>query len=261
VALAGTRLYDNTGSPTDTYYAAQGGAEAIDDLHLAWEGSLDSLVLEYYDPAVGGSFTAIVTLYGNPDGLDLGTTPFAGPFVAGGLPRGRGTAAIALPAGLAPIAHLWVGVQFTSGTAGLIVQSEPAVGSSHDLYLENGSFYWFEGSPKANFGLRIVGAPAAVSVGGGGTAGASLAPARPNPFHDATTLRYTLDRRSAVRLDVCDVAGRHVRTLVDGVREAGAHAERWSGRDDAGHRAGAGVYFARLRSAAGVTTRRVVLTP
>jgi hypothetical protein len=255
----GARLYDNTGNPANTYYAAQGGAEAIDDLHMAWEGSPDSLVFEYFDPAAGGAFSATVNLYGNPGGLDLGTTPFAGPFVVTGLPRGRGTAAIALPPGLAPLVDLWVGVQFTSATAGLIIHSAPAVGSSHDLYLENGSFFWFDGNPRANFGLRVVGTPHAVSVGGGGApAGVSLAPARPNPFRDRATLHYAIERRGPVRIDVLDPSGRRVRALVDGERESGRYLVRWSGTDDAGRVVEAGVYFVRLAAASGVATRRVV---
>ena len=39
-------LYDNTGNPANTYYAAQGGAEAIDDLHMNGAGRVDSLVVE-----------------------------------------------------------------------------------------------------------------------------------------------------------------------------------------------------------------------
>jgi hypothetical protein len=261
-AAAGTRLYDNTGNPANTYYSSQGGAEAIDDLHLSSQGILDSLVFEYYDPVVGGSFSATATLYGNPAGLDLGTSPFAGPFVRSGLPRGRGIVSIALPPGLASASHVWVGVQFSSTTAGLVINSVPSTGSSHDLYLENGGFYWFNGNPKANFGVRLTGTPGSVSVDAGpGGEQTSLAPPHPNPFRDGTILRYTVAQRGLVRLELWDVTGRRVRTLVDGEREAGSHTARWSGRDDAGHAVGAGVYFVRLRMGSGVITRRVVLAP
>jgi hypothetical protein len=261
-AAEAARLYDNTGNPANTYYANQGGAEAIDDLHLASEGRLDTLVFEYYDPAPGASISASVIVYANPGGLDLGTSPFAGPFVRNGLPRGRGAVSIALTAGLPAIAHLWVGIQFTSATAGLIINDTPSVGSSHDLYLENGGYYWFGGDPKANFGLRIIGAPVSVSVGDApAVERMSLAPPDPNPFRDETLLGFTLADRGAVRLEVWDVAGRRVRTLVDGVREAGPQSVRWSGGDDAGRTVGAGVYFVRLQSVSGATARRVVFVP
>lgn len=259
-ADAGIRLYDNTGNPANVYYSAQGGAEAIDDVHCAARGALDSLVLEYIDPATGGTFSATVTLYANPGGLDLGTPALAGPFVVHGLPRGRGI--VSIPLGqLSVEADLWVGVQFSSTTAGLVIHSVPAIGHSHDVYLENGGFYWFGGEPKANFGLRLVGSAASVAVGDAHSPGVRLLPVLPNPFGAATTIRYALDQRAAVRLEVLDVTGRRVRMLVDRVVDRGTHAERWSGQDDGGRAVKAGVYFVRLETSTRVMSQRVVLAP
>jgi flagellar hook assembly protein FlgD len=107
-----------------------------------------------------------------------------------------------------------------------------------------------------------MGTSAAVAVGDGAELpGASLSPALPNPFRDEATLRFTIDRAGPVRLDGYDVSGRHVRALVNEVRKAGLHSARWSGRDDSGRIARAGVYFVRLEFAAGVSSRRVVFTP
>jgi hypothetical protein len=69
----------------------------------------------------------------------------------------------------------------------------------------------------------------------------------PNPFTSATTLRYSLPAGGGpVRLAIYDVAGRLVSTLVDDVREGGAHSVEWYGRNDAGHELPAGIYFQRL---------------
>jgi hypothetical protein len=261
-AVAGTVLYDNTGNPLNTFYAAQGGAEALDDLHLVSAGRVDSLVFEYFDPAVGGTLTATASIYDNPGGFDLGGPLLAGPFVAASLPRGRKAVAIALPVGLNVGADLWVGIRFSSTTAGVVLHDVPSIGSSHDLYLENGGFYWFGGDPRANFGIRLAGTSAAVAVGDGpAPLRVELAPALPNPFHDEATLRFTIERAGPVRLDVYDVSGRHVRALVNEVREAGPHTARWSGRDDEGRPARAGVYFVRLASAGGVAIQKVLFTP
>jgi flagellar hook assembly protein FlgD len=62
-----------------------------------------------------------------------------------------------------------------------------------------------------------------------------------------------------VKLDVLDVSGRHVRTLVYGDVEAGRRVAVWEGRDDHGLRVASGVYFYRLRAGAFVETRRMVL--
>ena len=70
--------------------------------------------------------------------------------------------------------------------------------------------------------------------------------ASPNPFNPRTTLRFNVAEAGAVRLDVYDVGGRRVRTLVDAPREAGTHAVTWNGRDASGRNAASGVYIARL---------------
>ena len=61
-------------------------------------------------------------------------------------------------------------------------------------------------------------------------------------------------------LGVYDVAGRLVRTLLDGAhREAGPHAAVWDGRDDGGRGAAAGVYFYRLRAEGFEEVKRMVM--
>ncbi len=87
----------------------------------------------------------------------------------------------------------------------------------------------------------------------------ALAPAVPNPFNPTTRLGFTLPRAGHARLDVLDVAGRRVATLVDERLGAGTHAARWDGRDDRGARSASGVYFAVLRFGNGAVTRRMVL--
>jgi hypothetical protein len=87
---------------------------------------------------------------------------------------------------------------------------------------------------------------------------ARLAPARPNPFHETTTLRFTLGREAPVKLAIYDAAGRRVRTLVDGALEAGVHQLAWDGRDARGQLVPAGVYFARLGVGPEVHTRSLV---
>jgi hypothetical protein len=98
----------------------------------------------------------------------------------------------------------------------------------------------------------------------------SLAPAAslrlgqnaPNPFGHATSIGFELARSARIRMEVFDVAGRHVRTLVDGVHGAGAHRARWDGRNAAGQPAAAGVYLYRMTedgSGASPWTRRMTL--
>jgi len=62
-------------------------------------------------------------------------------------------------------------------------------------------------------------------------------------------------------LAVFDVSGRRVATLAHGRLSAGRHTARWSGRDERGVACGPGLYFARLRSAQGAHTVKLVRNP
>ncbi len=81
----------------------------------------------------------------------------------------------------------------------------------------------------------------------------------PNPFNPSTMIRYSLPRSGHVELEIYDLGGRQVRTLVREVVEAGEHRARWNGRDDAGAQVVSGVYLYRLRTDDHVETRRMVL--
>jgi hypothetical protein len=78
---------------------------------------------------------------------------------------------------------------------------------------------------------------------------ATLHGAVPNPFNPMAEIRFSLPRAGRVSLRVYDLAGRLVRTLVDGQMGPGHHSERWDGRDDAGLGVASGVYYARLVAA------------
>jgi len=77
-------------------------------------------------------------------------------------------------------------------------------------------------------------------------AGAIFFGAVPNPFGPLTDLHFSLPAAAEVELKVYDVAGRLVRSLVDGPRPGGMNEVRWNGRDENGHEVASGTYFARL---------------
>jgi hypothetical protein len=82
---------------------------------------------------------------------------------------------------------------------------------------------------------------------------------RPNPFGTQTVISYSLPAPGPVRLDVYDVRGRLVRTLVDEVRPEGRHHVAWNGRATDGAALPNGVYFYRLRAAGAAESRKLVL--
>jgi hypothetical protein len=72
----------------------------------------------------------------------------------------------------------------------------------------------------------------------------------PNPFNPSTSIPYDVPVArdgAVVRLDVLDIRGRLVRTLVSSSQPAGQHLAVFDGRDDAGNSLPSGSYLARLR--------------
>ena len=86
-----------------------------------------------------------------------------------------------------------------------------------------------------------------------------LGPNYPNPFNPSTLIPYQLAASSPVRLEVFNVLGQQVATLVDGQQGAGAYVARWDGTDAAGRAAASGVYFYRLTVAGTHWTGKMVL--
>jgi hypothetical protein len=87
-----------------------------------------------------------------------------------------------------------------------------------------------------------------------------LAQNYPNPFNPQTTIRYTLNADSNVRLTIHNVRGEVVATLVSGNEKAGDHAVAWDGKNTNGARVSSGVYFYRLSLGDGQSmTRKMVL--
>jgi flagellar hook assembly protein FlgD len=85
-----------------------------------------------------------------------------------------------------------------------------------------------------------------------------LDPPAPNPFRDRASLSFQVARVAGpVRVAVYDVAGRLVRTLVDGPIDPGPHDLSWDGTDDRGERVASGVYYCTLE-AGGVRANRSV---
>ena len=81
----------------------------------------------------------------------------------------------------------------------------------------------------------------------------------PNPFNPITTIRYGIARQERVSLIVYNVAGRRVKTLIDGTLPAGDHIAVWDGMNDTGQRVASGVYFCRFEAGAFERTRALVL--
>jgi hypothetical protein len=83
--------------------------------------------------------------------------------------------------------------------------------------------------------------------------------AHPNPFNPSTTIPYEVAQRSRVEVKIFDVAGRHVQTLVDQIKDQGRYVALWHGRDRRGAAASSGVYFCRLTIGSYSATQRLIM--
>ncbi len=81
----------------------------------------------------------------------------------------------------------------------------------------------------------------------------------PNPFNPTTSIRYQLPKPGKVTLEVYNIYGQLVQTLVDQVKEAGFHTIEWNGRDERGLQVSSGVYYYRVLVDGFTTTKKMAL--
>ena len=81
----------------------------------------------------------------------------------------------------------------------------------------------------------------------------------PNPFNGETAIRFALLEAADVELEVFNLAGQRVTTLLHDRRTAGAHTLYWNGRDGEGNVLASGVYVYRLQAEGRKETRKLLL--
>mgnify|MGYP006278308675 CR=1 FL=1 len=86
-----------------------------------------------------------------------------------------------------------------------------------------------------------------------------LEPNYPNPFNAGTTIRYTVPEPARVRLEIYNLQGSKVRTLVNSAQAAGAYTVSWDAKDATGTALGSGLYFYKLTTGDISKLRRMTL--
>ncbi len=88
----------------------------------------------------------------------------------------------------------------------------------------------------------------------------------PNPFNPSsagrsptTTISFNINQESDVELEVYNLRGQKVRTLVNERLEAGLHDVIWNGKDDAARSVSSGIYFYKLKAANFEKTKKMIL--
>ncbi|MCC7144750.1 MAG: hypothetical protein IT349_21825 [Candidatus Eisenbacteria bacterium] len=147
------------------------------------------------------------------------------------------------------------------GTTELVVPAGPRLWVL-DMRVPQAESIWpMAGGRASRSGCRECDPEAPVAAVGDPAPGASieLSIARPNPFDSSTTIHYRLPAGGgAVRLELFDIAGRRVRTLVNEGRSAGDHVVSWDGTDAFGRPVAAGIYLVRSSGSGAATAGTVV---
>ena len=81
----------------------------------------------------------------------------------------------------------------------------------------------------------------------------------PNPFNPTTTISYTMPASGDVKLNVYNLRGQLVRSLVNEAKTAGSHKVVWDGKDDRGNTMASGIYLYRLETGKHSETRKMML--
>jgi hypothetical protein len=80
----------------------------------------------------------------------------------------------------------------------------------------------------------------------------SLLPNFPNPFNSHTSICYTVSKSERIKLSIYNIQGQLVKTLEDGVKEAGNHKLIWDAKDNNGIKVNSGIYFYQLKTSRGI---------
>jgi len=89
--------------------------------------------------------------------------------------------------------------------------------------------------------------------------GFDLSDPYPNPFNPSTIIRFTIPGEIGTRLEIFDMRGRRVRTLLEERLTAGTHEVFWDGRDGGGGLLPSGVYLIRCRAGEQILQKKAAL--
>lgn len=81
----------------------------------------------------------------------------------------------------------------------------------------------------------------------------------PNPFNPSTTISFKIPQKSKVFLEILDIFGKRIKTLIDAEFESGVHKIIWDGTDENNNRVSSGVYFYRLNTEKTSLTKKMIL--
>ena len=153
---------------------------------------------------------------------------------------------------------------------------------SMDLCYDNYNYYYYFDSydecfSNSDFGMTLYGISGIsafrndyklhfVQTGQVSTISESLTPSRhklypafPNPFNPVTTIGYSIPQNEHINLGIYDIAGRKIKTLVNGYQSSGYNEVKWNATNDLGESVSAGVYLYKIQAGQIIETNKIIL--
>jgi len=81
----------------------------------------------------------------------------------------------------------------------------------------------------------------------------------PNPFNPSTTISYTVNQSENVVLEIFDIKGERIKTLINDFQKPGEYNVTWDGTSNSGGKLASGVYFYSVRTGNSVATKKMLM--
>ncbi|MCB5260772.1 MAG: C25 family cysteine peptidase [Candidatus Cloacimonetes bacterium] len=81
----------------------------------------------------------------------------------------------------------------------------------------------------------------------------------PNPFNPNTTISFSIKNREFVSVDIYNILGQRVKTLINSDLAPGMHSVTWNGKDDNNRNVASGIYFYKMKSGKYTSTKKMIL--
>ncbi|MDZ4122174.1 MAG: T9SS type A sorting domain-containing protein [Candidatus Cloacimonadaceae bacterium] len=128
----------------------------------------------------------------------------------------------------------------------------------------DGTYYYWLQVEDMDGGGQYFG-PSMITVGNGGgdvpppPLVTQIRSAYPNPFNPNLNIAYDIAQPSLVNIEVYNLKGQLVKTLINTQKQPGLYSTTWFGDDEQGQKIGTGVYFVRMKAGKYETTRKVTM--
>ncbi len=80
----------------------------------------------------------------------------------------------------------------------------------------------------------------------------------PNPFYTTADIQYNVIRAGKVKVDVYNIKGQHIKSILEETKSSGSYQLIWDGKDKAGNKVAPGIYFMRLEADGKALTKKML---